>query len=214
MGMINLYTIPIWETEYPEFERVKESFSKGVEEYFLESERNKETHKIYNSTINGKTTHRALHSHHALTPLFQFACEYAMMTADHMKFKPRDVFIVSSWADINDTREAMNAQHIQSETLSGVFYLKVPPKSGKLCLVNPGINPMWIGQDLVDEKTALTASTVKIEPIEGQMYFYPSYLPHWVEPNQHDDTRISIAFTIAMVAHDGSGSDVHGWRNN
>ena len=31
MGMINLYTIPIWETEYPEFERDKESFSKGVE---------------------------------------------------------------------------------------------------------------------------------------------------------------------------------------
>ncbi|NBW70846.1 MAG: hypothetical protein EBR32_05505, partial [Bacteroidetes bacterium] len=40
---------------------------------------------------------------------------------------------------------------------------------------------------------------IKIEPEEGSIVIFPSYLPHLVEPNNHDDERISISFNVIAL---------------
>jgi ectoine hydroxylase-related dioxygenase (phytanoyl-CoA dioxygenase family) len=40
---------------------------------------------------------------------------------------------------------------------------------------------------------------LKIEPEEGSLIIFPSYLPHSVEPNKHDEERISISFNVLAL---------------
>jgi len=41
--------------------------------------------------------------------------------------------------------------------------------------------------------------TEQIEPKEGWLFIWPSYLPHSVMPNNHDLTRISVSFNVDVV---------------
>ena len=93
----------------------------------------------------------------------------------------------------------MNSEHVHGEILSGVFYLKAPPESGKLVLSNPGLNRLWGGCSLVKEKNQFTGEMMRIEPEEGSILLFPSCIPHSVETNSHDDERISISFNLMVL---------------
>jgi uncharacterized protein (TIGR02466 family) len=93
----------------------------------------------------------------------------------------------------------MNSEHVHGEVLSGVFYLKVPQGSGKFVLSNPGLNRLWGGISLVKEKNQFTGEMMRIEPEEGSIILFPSYIPHSVETNSHDDERISISFNLMVL---------------
>ena len=93
----------------------------------------------------------------------------------------------------------MNAEHVHSDVFSGVFYLKAPEGSGNLSITNPGLNPMWDGTELTGLKNQFTAGTIRMQPIEGDIILFPSYLPHSVQTNNHDEERISISFNLIAL---------------
>jgi uncharacterized protein (TIGR02466 family) len=109
------------------------------------------------------------------------------------------IALTSAWLNINDTRQCMNSEHVHGDVFSGVFYIKAPEESGKLVLQNPAINRMWNGCALTSQKNQFTGESIRIEPVEGNIILFPSYLPHSVETNNHDDERISISFNIAAM---------------
>jgi hypothetical protein len=43
-------------------------------------------------------------------------------------------------------------------------------------------------------------SKFAIQPFSGLLLMFPSYLVHWVLPNESTDERMSIAFNIAYTA--------------
>jgi len=194
MNLTTIYSTPIWQTEYPEFEEQKEIILDVCKRYRKE---NPEPDR--KSNIGGYQSPRFLHAKEELAPLFNYISAVANSAAEDLNFVERDIFITNSWVNFNDTRQAMNAQHVHGDVFSGVFYLKVPEDSGKLCVINPGINLMWMGCNLTNEKNQFTAESVKIEPEDGQIILWPSYLPHSVETNDHDDERISISFNVIML---------------
>jgi len=194
MNLTTIYSTPIWQTEYPEFEEQKKIILDVCKRYRKE---NPEPDR--KSNIGGYQSPRFLHAKEELAPLFNYISAVANSAAEDLNFVERDIFITNSWVNFNDTRQAMNAQHVHGDVFSGVFYLKVPEDSGKLCVINPGINLMWMGCNLTNEKNQFTAESVKIEPEEGQIILWPSYLPHSVETNDHDDERISISFNVIML---------------
>jgi uncharacterized protein (TIGR02466 family) len=71
----------------------------------------------------------------------------------------------------------MNSEHVHGDVFSGVFYLKAPEESGKLVLQNPAINRMWNGCALTSQKNQFTGESIRIEPVEGNIILFPSYLP-------------------------------------
>ena len=42
------------------------------------------------------------------------------------------------------------------------------------------------------------SSTYKLNPIEKNLYLFPSWLKHYVEPNQLKKDRISISFNVII----------------
>lgn len=194
-----IYSTPIWQTEYPEFEKEQEIILDACKKYRQENPTSENK-----SNLGGYQSPKFFHSKEELAPLFNYISALANHAANDLNFVERNIFITSSWVNYNDTRRAMNAQHVHNDIFSGVFYVKVPEGSGRLSIINPGINLMWTGCQLSQEKNQFTAESVKIEPEEGQILLWPSYLPHSVETNDHDDERISISFNVIMLAKENS----------
>jgi uncharacterized protein (TIGR02466 family) len=185
----------MWQSEYPEFEEHKEIFLTTIREY-KEQNPSKETPR---SNIAGYQSPNTLQGVPELRPLFEYICQIGFKAVADLDFVDCDIALTSAWLNINDSRQCMNSEHVHGDTFSGVFYLKAPEESGKLSIRNPGINCMWQGCHLTSSKNQFTGETIRLEPIEGNILLFPSYLPHSVETNNHDEERISISFNIIAL---------------
>jgi uncharacterized protein (TIGR02466 family) len=184
----------MWESQLPEFSTHKESFLRCVEEF-----RNQNPEGISKSNINGYQSPMVLTKEPELAPLFEYVAQMGMKAMFDLQFVNCDVYLSAAWANFNEGRNQYNAEHVHQDTFSGVFYLQVPEKSGKLSLTNPGMNALWQGAMLADKKNKFNADRLRIEPVEGHIFLWPSYLSHAVEPNDHDETRISISFNVICI---------------
>lgn len=194
MELLSIFSTPIWMSVYPDFEDQKETFLTCVRDF-----KNKNPQGELKSNIAGYQSPSSLQGEEELRPLFQYVCEMAIQAVQDLNFVPNNIFLTHAWVNFNDTRECMNSEHVHGEVLSGVFYLKVPQGSGKFVLSNPGLNRLWSGISLVKEKNQFTGEMMRIEPEEGSIILFPSYIPHSVETNSHDDERISISFNLMVL---------------
>ena len=110
-------------------------------------------------------------------------------TKQHMKKNVDNLqLLVEGWININPNG-AFNAPHSHPEfTWSGVYYVKA----------DNGIKKQNASIEFIDPRgganvLALFASKVVIPPNPGTFILFPSYLNHWVPPNESDSDRISIA---------------------
>lgn len=195
MDLISIYSVPIWQDEYPEFEENKEIFLTNIKEYKEKTP----TKEVPRSNVGGYQSQDTLHGVSELAPLFEYICQMGFKAIHDLDFIDCDIALTSAWLNVNDSRQCMNTQHVHGEVFSGVFYLKAPEGSGKLVLSNPGINPMWDGCQLAMNKNQFTGESIRIEPVEGNILLFPSYLPHSVETNNHDEERISISFNLIAL---------------
>ena len=82
-------------------------------------------------------------------------------------------------------------EHIHPDrSLSGCYYHRVPEGSGILKFKNP--NPLmqwkaWPADRIRDQD-------YRVEPREGRLVIFPSWVTHRVGPNLGEDTRVSLAF--------------------
>lgn len=195
MNLMSIYSVPMWQSEYPDFEDHKEIFLSAVREY-KEQNPTKETPR---SNVGGYQSPDTVHGIKELRPLLEFICQMSFKACADLDFVDCDVALTSAWLNINDSRQCMNSEHVHGDTYSGVFYLSAPEGSGKLSIVNPAINRMWQGTQLTDKKNQFTGESIKIEPEEGNIILFPSYIPHYVETNNHDEERISISFNVIAL---------------
>ena len=194
MNIIQVFSTPIWNSPLPGFVNYRQSFLDCVHEF-----RRKYETGISKSNINGYQSPMILTREPEMAPLFEYVCQMGMKAIFDLQLVDCDVYLSAAWVNFNESRNHYNAEHVHQDTFSGVFYLQIPEKSGKLSLTNPGLNALWQGALLIDNKNKFNADRLKIEPEEGQIFVWPSYLSHAVEPNDHDETRISISFNIICV---------------
>ena len=81
---------------------------------------------------------------------------------------------------------------------SGVYYVSQPPvehgESGKIEFLNPRTDlPNW---RILKSPTFGAKRAIRPQP--GDLIVFPSYLVHWVYPNETDDERVSIAFNATF----------------
>lgn len=195
MNLLSLFSVPIWQSEYPEFKEHKETFLSIVKEY-KEKNPTKETPR---SNVAGYQSPNTLQNVAELSPLFEYICQMGFKACSDLAFVECDIAMTSAWLNINDSRQCMNSEHVHGQVFSGVFYLQAPEESGNLCIKNLATNSIWTGHDLRYQKNEYTAESIKLEPIEGNVILFPSYVPHSVETNNHDEERISIAFNLIAL---------------
>ena len=99
------------------------------------------------------------------------------------------VGVDSLWANVNN-KGVGNYPHIHSGDLSGVFYLKVPDNSGNIVFINPAQR---------SERQTIRVSNREIHVKPLVCLLFPSWLEHYVKPNESEENRISISFNISEV---------------
>ena len=188
--MVDLFSIPCWQYLFSDFE--KDSAILAVENY--------QTHHGTSQVSNhrGFQSQKNLHTVPELTELFQFICKSAKQASEDLNLKFTNIEIIESWSNVNQGTDSYNHQHIHQGVLSGVFYVDAPAGSGNLIIVNPAMNTLWAGYTRIKTRNKYTSEAIKIQPKDGLLVLWPSYIPHSVETNTRDVKRISIAFNIML----------------
>ena len=193
MNLVRLFSTPVWQEEFPNFSKVKDEWLTHVRKYI---EDNPESLEL--SNVGGYHSPQYLHTIPELRDLFNYICFQAKDICNDLGFK-EDVYVYvkESWVNVSG-KSSFHREHVHGEVLSGVFYIKTPLESGRLNFVNTGMNKMWGVNHLIREKNNFTADGMSVDPVEGFLFMWPSYLPHSVDPNQHDEERISISFNVTI----------------
>lgn len=103
------------------------------------------------------------------------------------------------WININ-YKNSQNVIHMHPRSFfSGCFYVKVPENSGSIVFNTPMKTLSWvIHTNDIEVGNAYNTSQVVIKPKTGMLLFFPSWLEHYVQPNESDEDRISIAFNTVI----------------
>lgn len=107
--------------------------------------------------------------------------------------------IKNMWGTVNTKTSHWNTVHTHPESiLSGVFWLSAPEGSGSFVLFNPTQIDWWTerlnAHDI--DVNSHSVSSIEVQPLEGGLLIFPSYVPHMVIPNTNFIKRISISFNI------------------
>jgi len=114
--------------------------------------------------------------------------------------------MAEGWVNINP-QWAYNAPHDHpGYTWSLVYYVKVPEdgdnnisgKSGRIEFLDPRTNVAAMSLEL-SKLSGYFAPKQLFHPKENMILCFPSYLRHWVYPNEEPEDRISMAFNIRYV---------------
>ena len=105
------------------------------------------------------------------------------------------MYLMQGWVNVNP-RGAYNTPHSHPDhEWSGSYYVKIPetpPGSRSGCI--EFIDPRGPISQMDGLKSHHFVPKIRKTPKAGTMLVFPSYLRHWVYPNEQDDVRISIAF--------------------
>jgi len=109
------------------------------------------------------------------------------------------VFQCEGWFNVNP-RGGFNRPHGHpGYALSGTYWIKIPPEpadmSGAFEFLDPRINACAP----TIEGAMCFRRTLTLQPREGRLMIFPSYLNHWVYPNEQADERVSMAFNFRFT---------------
>ena len=115
--------------------------------------------------------------------------------------------ILSSHGWININRKGdFNREHVHPDChWSGVYYVKTHANCGELRFHNPiAASSMVKSGHLLNLtssniKTSFFLNSIPLDPYEGSILIFPSWLFHSVDPNRSNYDRISISFNIDIV---------------
>lgn len=110
-----------------------------------------------------------------------------------------DLRVESMWININHPY-SYNSPHTHPNSyMSGVYYVKVPENSGKLILKHPSIlQPLFTPQGVIKSYDESNCSKWTVDPEEGKLVIFPSWIEHEVTQNLSGEDRISIAFNTSF----------------
>ena len=116
----------------------------------------------------------------------------------------REPIIGNMWANINPPG-GYNRPHIHPNShFSGVYYIKAPQNSGDIVFNDPRSGAHMIMPERIKDSKPPSHlwREVRINPLEGRLIMFPSWLWHCVDPNESNNIRISVSFNFIQKGFD------------
>jgi uncharacterized protein (TIGR02466 family) len=136
-------------------------------------------------------------------PSFSEFRNYIVTNANHALCYYNCQFSLDNmWININKKGDYNICHDHPASTMSGVIWIKTPENCGKLSFRSPHEYVEHSLLKCADEdvkKERNYRDTFDFMPKEGTMILFASHLMHWVEMNESDEDRISIAFNLNIV---------------
>ena len=121
----------------------------------------------------------------------------------YLKAEVEDCYITDCWANVSYRGHSHPTHTHPNNYLSGVYYLRAPAGCGQIVFFDPRPQASAITPSL-SENTVANSNQMFIAPEPGKLVLFHSWLPHYVEANQSDEARVSIAFNVMLKGPIGS----------
>lgn len=115
------------------------------------------------------------------------------------EFNPQhNVVQREGWVNANP-KGAFNTVHEHGTFhFSGVYYVAVGETGAGRNGAIEFLNPSGITALPLPNRNYTSSPKIAVIPNSGNLLVFPSYLRHWVYPNQNDQDRVSIAFNFRL----------------
>lgn len=142
--------------------------------------------KISESEILKKYCHKiSKHLYEITTKHYAWDCKI-----EHIQFE-------AMWSIIN-SKNSYNLRHFHPNChLSAAYYVKAKENCGKIKFFHP-VDAKVINSPPKKKIVDISAEAININPNEGDLLVFPSYLHHSVEENLSGEDRIVISFNISI----------------
>ncbi len=124
---------------------------------------------------------------------------------EYLKIPSEGIIVTNCWVNVNYQGYAHHRHSHPNNLLSGVYYVKIPPGSGKIVFEDPRPQA-GVLVPAFSEITPQNSAKHSFEVAEGRLLFFPSWLQHSVEAQTAEEERISIAFNMVPKGRLGSES--------
>lgn len=125
--------------------------------------------------------------------LIDCATDYANSIGHHVKSK--DGSLKQIWLNSMVAPSEHSAHNHILAHISGTYYIDLPEGSSGITFQNTS-NRYDAIRLKPDEYTLYNASQTTVMPVEGQAFFWPSYLYHGVSKTNNTQPRISLAYDV------------------
>jgi oxalate decarboxylase/phosphoglucose isomerase-like protein (cupin superfamily) len=92
-----------------------------------------------------------------------------------------------AWINVKEPGESIELHAHPDATMAVTYYLQAKDNSGDLVLVDTSNY----------ENGRINLKHIK--PVQGKLVFFPSYVLHYIEPNQSNDLRISLSTDVIQI---------------
>uniref|UniRef100_A0AAU7N486 2OG-Fe(II) oxygenase n=1 Tax=Nitrosopumivirus cobalaminus TaxID=3158414 RepID=A0AAU7N486_9VIRU len=107
--------------------------------------------------------------------------------------------ILNAWVNITKAEEFHKLHVHPNADYSGCVYIKTPENCGNIFFEDPNFIAKMDMMNLNNmQRTVVNIPTVEYTPTVGKLLFFPNWLRHSVLQNHSGETRISIAFNLAL----------------
>ncbi|MEW9921713.1 TIGR02466 family protein [Marimonas sp. MJW-29] len=108
----------------------------------------------------------------------------------------------NAWFNIN-AKHAYNVPHRHEGFVwSGCYYVTTPKLVGSQSGSIEFLSPLTVPGEYRQLRAECFTDKISIQPNAGDMLIFPSYLMHWVFPNEANEQRVTMAFNAIYVAKD------------
>lgn len=113
------------------------------------------------------------------------------------------LILSNMWININSYKDMNMIHDHPNSVISGVYYVNIPKDSNSsFQFKNPNIKQYLFKEMLnieYEKSNEFTSLYWSIIPENNQLFLFPSWLDHWVDPNTSQESRISIAFNSEII---------------
>ena len=195
MNKPNLFfPTPVWTLQLDNYQSINEQMYK-----FVKIAQSKDREGINKSNVKGWHSKDFNMQENEPKNFIKFilpAIEQVITDMNWEKQK-QSININNMWAIIN-TGGSANLRHQHgNSTISGAYYVRAPKKSGDIVFYDPRPAPVYTYPKAL-KPNLLNAQINGINPKEGVLVLFPSYLDHSVNENLSNEERIVISFNITI----------------
>ena len=153
---------------------------------------------VSKTNVNGWHSQTDMNHKKEYEPLIKelFTMQNEIIQEERLNMEPK---LGNMWANINPPG-GYNQSHLHPNSLfSGAYYIKTPPNSGRLQLMDPrpGVQQCMPPRKKVKLPRELWRETY-YDPVPGRIIMFPAWMWHKVGINKSNDTRISVSFNFIL----------------
>tara|TARA_Y100000590_G_C15605014_1_gene971645 strand:+ start:675 stop:1283 length:609 start_codon:yes stop_codon:yes gene_type:complete len=193
-NLYKLFPEPVFQYKLNDYKKHNKNLQKYIYDLY-----EKDTEGVQRSNVDGwhSKSFRIVDKESPAYSFFQETKKYIIdvFKVYGWKYDPSKVRMTEMWAIINKKNNLNTAHTHPNNFLSSAYYVKAPKDCGTIKFINPNSVAKERFPKL-ENKTEFNQNGIEINPSEGDLLIFPSYLMHAVNRNLSNDDRIVISFNI------------------